>query len=316
MIKPFMVFTANSREDFWRKCIVIGKVAEERLGNQYTIPVAEHERELMTLYQPDAGTEKYLIAIRPDEQHPSEFFISWHSGDSKTLADFRKSRKQIPYMSVPIQPKPVPQPKPVAKVAPKRDIHPPRHYSPDIPQPKPKSGTVPQPKPAAKPVAVPQPKPGAKAVAVPQPKPVAKQPAANPQRRRQVANDDDDDSDSDDVPQQRRFDPGHPLQHPRDDDVPLDFLKNKSYSYIQDTIGIRGVALAKVIKEHGTSINRSREIRRNEDYDKRRERQNDREIERKIKQIERQITASELNVHNVQQNFAELKDLLGYGQEQ
>ena len=269
------------------------------------------------------------------KQHPDDFpsigLPIQRKREARTQTTASQRTHSVSPPSIP-HPKPTAKPvakvvpKPVAKVAPKplpktessysfRIVHPPRHYSPDIPQPKPKPGTVPQPKPVAKPVAVPQPKPGAKAVAVPQPKPVAKQPAANPHRVRVPIHDDDDD-DSDDVPQQRRFDPGHPLQHPRDDDVPLDFLKNKSYSYIQDTIGIRGVALAKVIKEHGTSINRSREIRRNEDYDKRRERQNDREIERKIKQIERQITASELNVHNVQQNFAELKDLLGYGQEQ
>ena len=311
-----MVFTANSREDFWRKCIVIGKVAEERLGNQYTIPVAEHERELMTLYQPDAGTEKYLIAIRPDEQHPSEFFISWHSGDSKTLADFRKSRKQIPYMSVPIQPKPVPQPKPVAKVAPKRDIHPPRHYSPDIPQPKPKPGTVPQPKPVAKPVAKVAPKPAAKPVAVPQPKPVAKQPAANRQRVRMPVHDDDDDSDSDD---DRIFDPQHPmhpLRNARDEDLPLGYLQGRPLSYIKRTLGINSDATATIIKNRGCSYNEAKRIRSDQDRERRQRKAYDRDVERTYQQLRREILAIGEKQQRALQKADALADKIGLGQEQ
>ena len=332
MSKPFTVFTANSREDFWRKCIVIGKVAEERLGNQYTIPVAEHERELMTLYQPDAGTEKYLVAIRPDEQHPSEFFISWHSGDSKTLADFRKSRKQIPYMSVPIQPKPGTRPptvssqrsqkvsqkpaspKPAEKPAsPKRDIHPPRYYSPDIPQPKPKPGTVPQPKPGAKPVAKVAPKPAAKPVAVPQPKPVAKQPAANPHRRARVLQDDDDDDSDDD---RRIFDPQHPLQHPRDDDRPLPYLIGKPYSYIKRTINNKSDALAFVISHRGCSVNEGNRIRTEQDKERRQRKAYDRDVERTYQQLRREILAIGEKQQRALQKVDAFADKIGLGQEQ
>ena len=310
MNAPFAEFTVSSPHEYWNYFLTqLVQKAFDRTGHQYQIGVPINDQfisDVCTLYPKDGGTETFQAFIEPNEERPTSLYICWKNGDSQKMKNWMRQHAdedEMPSVAIPLrrvprpEPKPVavPQPKPVAKpvakVAPKRDVHPPRYYSPGVPQPRPK------------------------AVTVPQPKPGAKQPAANPHRVRVPVHDDDDD-DSDDVREQRRFDPGHPLQHPRDDDVPLDFLKNKSYSYIQDTIGIRGIALAKVIKEHGTSINRSREIRRNMDYDKRRQRQDDREIERRMNQIERQLAANEQNDHRVRQNFAELRDLLGYGHEQ
>ena len=118
------------------------------------------------------------------------------------------------------------------------------------------------------------------------------------------------DDDQDDEPM--IFDPGHPLQHPRDDNVPLPYLIGKSYSYIKATIANRSDAVASIIRSEGCSLNRANEIRRENYHETRRRVKNEQELYRIIDQLDRDITKMEAQTQDMKNALRALKDQLTF----